>query len=157
MANYMGTTRTNYFRVNDEEKFRETVSRIETYDGDDIYVFTEKGKDGTMLYGFGTYSAVAGLRPARAVCDDVDECWEDDDDCWDEPNPEDAYRALQEVVADNDAIVVEEVGYEKLRYVWASAVIITKAGIKYISMKQLIEEEVRKELGQDAYVLNDEY
>ena len=59
-------------------------------------------------YGFGAYSSICGLRHEA-----------EDADNGDEFEVEAVYEALSKVVAPDDAIIITEIGYEKLRYIVA--------------------------------------
>ena len=122
MANYMGFTRTNYFSVTDAEKLRDIVGRIIW---DNSGSFLEEGYGG---YAFGCYGSIDGLRESPK-----EDC--DSEDCDDNYNADDVYEALQEIVAPGDAIIITEVGYEKLRYLVGDAVVITRDAIEYINLR----------------------
>ena len=109
MATYNGFTRTNYFSVTDEDMLRDIVDRI-VWDNDDGFFEDRGGK-----FAFGSYGSVCGLRNAESENDsDSDEAY--DDDCDDEYEADAVYEALQSIVAPDDAIIITEIGYEKLRY-----------------------------------------
>lgn len=62
------------------------------------------------------------------------------EDCDDNYNTDDVYKALQEIVAPGDAIIITEVGYEKLRYLVGDAVVITRDAIEYINLRSAAME-----------------
>lgn len=130
MANYMAATRTNYFHVKNVDVFKEIVSQIR----DDMEVFTCRTADGDMMYGFGGYGCICGFGEDG---EDVDE----------------VYNALRDhVVMPEEAIVIEEIGCEKLRYLTAYAVVITAKNVDFIDLR----EEVEKHLPTE-FPLCDEY
>ena len=100
MANYYGFTRTNYFAVKDEEKFRQVVASCQA--SEENPKVWEEAVDGQTLFAFGCYGSLSGL-----PCGD-----EEDYEC----DLGAFHSALQQVVADGHAIIITEVGYEKLRY-----------------------------------------
>lgn len=59
MANYVCATRTNYFRVKDEEEFRKLMSRVHGEDAVDLW---EKTVNDEKLFAFGCYGLINGLR-----------------------------------------------------------------------------------------------
>ena len=138
MANYCGFTRTNYFKTTDPEKLRDIVERIVWTDGDLSFFAEEKG-----AYGFGAYSSILGLRPAQGIDNDPD----DEDLNTEDFDSEEVYAALQEILAPDDAIIITEIGYEKLRYLTAYATIITCDEIKYINLETTALDVARELTG----------
>lgn len=53
MANWYGQTRTNYFRVTDEEGYQSLIKRLSGED--DIEDFSETKEDGKFYHAFGCY------------------------------------------------------------------------------------------------------
>ena len=120
MANYYGYTRTNYFAVTDPEKLKNIIERI-VWDEGSLSFLSEQDE----RWGFGAYACICGLRPEKAAEDQ--EADDDSDDEWDASA---VYEALSEVIAPGDAAIITEIGYEKLRYFNAYAVIITRGQIE---------------------------
>lgn len=133
MANYCCTVRTNYFHVKDEDKFRDLMSRVYGCE-DEIQLWERKDRNGKTTFGFGVYGGIAGLRSA----DDEDE----DDNAYDE-----FLDGLRECVADNDAIIIMEVGNEKMRYVVGAAEIITSKKCEYIELSELAAQKAEEMIG----------
>jgi hypothetical protein len=142
MANYCGRTRTNYFRVTDEEKFRQVMANVLCSD-DDLEIFEEDGESGKK-FGFCCCGVIQGTKQLL-----------DDEDC--EEDYDEFIRLLQEVVADDDAIIITEVGYEKLRYLVGRSEIITKTGFKVISLRDATLEAAKTLLGNPDYDTEVEY
>ena len=134
MANYVGFTRSNYFRVTDPEAFKKIMDAVIT-DEDGLELW-ERTENGIICYGFGAYSAICGLRS------------EDEDD---EFEAEAVYEALSEVVAPDDAIIITEIGYEKLRYLTAYAVIITRTAVEWVDLRSNALERARRLLGNPEF------
>lgn len=128
MANYMGTTRTNYFRVTDENRYQELFSRLRGED--DIRDFT-KEKDGILYHGFGTYGCIE---------------YEDEDG---ELYLDDFFNELQKILPDDEAFMFFESGHEKLRYVTGVSVIVTKKEIVSESMVNWAIKKAKELLGND--------
>lgn len=129
MANYMGTCRTNYFRVTDEEKYQELFSNLVSVD--DIHDFT-RVKDRVLYHGFGSYDSITYYD------EESDEC--DFDFFLDE---------LQKILPDDEAFIFMESGYEKLRYVTGYVVVCTSKEIKSMNTSSWAIVEARKMLGND--------
>lgn len=138
MANYMCTIRTNYFHVIDENKFLDLMNRV--YGEDTVNVF--RGYDNT--FGFGCYGGISG------IADDDDD--DIDDSCYD-----DFLGALQECVSDDDAILIFEVGNEKLRYVTGWVTVVTNKSITSRGLDMVGREIARKELNNAGWTTQSEY
>ena len=123
MANYISFTRSNYFRVTDPEAFKRIINRVIT-DEDSLELW-ERTENGTTYYGFGAYSSICGLRHEA-----------EDADNGDEFEVEAVYEALSKVVAPDDAIIITEIGYEKLRYLTAYAVVITCEKTELVELRE---------------------
>ena len=142
MANYYATIRTNYFTVKDETKFREVVDSCIAED--ELHIFEDTLPDGRKLFGFGCYGSIYGIPPG----DD-----EDDDD-----NSLDAfYDALQEVLPEDEAIIITEIGWEKLRYLIGCCTVITKNDIQFIDVRAKAIDLARSMLKNDAFQTQMDY
>lgn len=126
MANYYGKTRSNYFRVTDPERLSAIIGDTKTGE-DDLELWNEELNNETW-YAFGGYSTIIGLKPP---CDDGD-----DDEYDDEPDFASFERALQEILHPEDAIIITEIGNEKLRYLTAYSIIITKDEIASVGLAE---------------------
>lgn len=115
MANYCAFSRTNYFRVTDEEKYKELFAGLTDDSGDGVEDFTKVDKNGVTLHGFGTYGSIEWHDPAKS---DEDDDYEDEFDTF--------LDRLKEILPDDDAMIMTEVGYEKLRYLTAYSIVVTK-------------------------------
>lgn len=136
MANYCCAIRTNYFHVKDEEKFRDLMSRV--YGSEDsVDLWEEKDSAGKTVFGFGVYGGIAGLRNAQ----------EDEGDDADESSYDEFIDGLQACVADDDAVIIMEVGNEKLRYVIGCATIITSDDYSHIDVMGAAVYRAAKMLG----------
>lgn len=60
---------------------------------------------------------------------------------------------LQDTIAENEAIVIQTISYENLKYLWADAMIITRNGKRYVSLDEVINEELEKRI-QKPYKIN---
>ena len=128
MANYMSVSRTNYFRVTDEEKYQVLFSNL--CSESDIEDFTEE-RDGVLYHGFGTYGSVEYL---------------DEDENY---NFDLFLNELQKILPDNEAFMYFESGYEKLRYVIGYAVVVTSKEIAYENIGDWAISKAKELLGSD--------
>jgi len=97
MANYNAFVRSSYFAVNDIEAFKNWFNGL----GADLEVWDGKNDDGVPLVAFGGYETVPDSRYNEEVGD------------WDEI---DFFQELQDHITDGWAVIIQEAGYEKLRY-----------------------------------------
>ena len=116
MANYEEISRTNYFRVTDEERYQELFNHL-TSEGK-IYDFTRTDKDGIIWHAFGGFYCI------HYKVDENDE-WEDRDEFFSE---------IQEILPDDEALIFMSAGYEKLKYVTGFSVIVTNKDIQYVDI-----------------------
>lgn len=135
MANYACASRTNYFRVTDEDAYAKLFENLRSEFG--VEDFTETDKDGVVWHGFGSYSTIDYVEP----CEDEDEDNDPDFNLF--------AKQLQEILPENEAFVLLEVGNEKLRYVTGYATIITKNNIRFIDLTETARNECKKLLGSD--------
>ena len=135
MANYYGFTRTNYFAVKDEERFRQVVASCQaSEENPEVW---EEAVDGQTLFAFGCYGSLSGL-----PCGD-----EEDYEC----DLGAFHSALQQVVADGHAIIITEVGYEKLRYLVGDCTVITSQEIAYTNLSDIGLAKARQLLKNPQY------
>lgn len=138
MANYCGMTRTNYFKIKDEAKFRKICEGLCGEDNIDVEV-TEK--DG-QLYGFiGSYSSID-------YCVDEEDCDYD----WDS-----FVKQIQEVIADDDAMLMTEIGNEKLRYLVGICTIITSKEVRYVDLETTSFQEAKQMLNNEHWTTKNVY
>ena len=117
MANYYAFIRSNYFSVTDETRFREIIASCL---GSDEAIRIFESSDGSGKFGFGCYGSISGVP--------------DDEDDPDDYDVDAFYEALQEVLVEGDAIIITEIGYEKLRYLIGVCTIITKREIQFVNL-----------------------
>lgn len=141
MANYYGTTRTNYFRVTDEKRFRRIVEKTVLDDGK-LLVF-EREKDGQKYFGFGFDSAIQGLRPIWDLSEKSKETDEIGPGDY-EPSYDLFEYELRQILHPDDAIIITEVGSENLRYLVAYSIIITKNGSEHVCLEDSAIEKAQE-------------
>ena len=114
MANWYGTARSNYFKVNDEAEFRKDLEGVE------IQI---KSKDGAVvLFGGGD----SGGWPSGQ--------WDENDEEFVEV---DLCGIIQEHIAPGDCAILMEVGAEKLCYLTGRAVAVTAAEVSTVSLDDI--------------------
>lgn len=120
MANYYAYTRTNYFGVKDEEKFRNIISSLV---GENTFRVWKKDVDGKQKFGFGSECNILGkINPSA----EDEEYYSDE---W--------IQDLQAIVDEDDAIIITEVGYEKLCYLVGGVIVITSNSVTYGNIESL--------------------
>lgn len=126
MANYVGSARSNYFRVRDEAAFMRwvetlpgVVARREDDDPERFVLLVEEGDDG----GWPNWR-----------CDELTESEEEFD----------LHSELAEHLAEGEVAVLQEVGAEKLRYLVGYAVAVNHRGEKLAVSIDDIYEKVRQ-------------
>jgi len=137
MAEYLATTRTNYFRVTDEKRYQELFAHL-VADGD-IEDFTEE-RDGVLYHGFGVYGSINY---------EETEDFDYDFDIF--------LHELQKILPDDEAFIYIESGHEKLRYVDGCAVVVTSREIKNKCLISWTEDTVKELLGEDNTVTECSY
>ena len=147
MANYYAKTRTNYFRVKDAEKFKEYMNTRIGVNEDKIELWEKVMPDGTKLYGFGCYGNILGEK-VNQESEDIEELEYDYDDFC---------NSLAEFVADDDAIIITEIGNEKLRYLTGYSTIITSKEITCLSLSQMAAHKAAEVLKNPSWQTQMEY
>jgi len=145
MANYNAFTRSNYFKVTDVERMKELVASCACGE-DELQLFERDDGDDGKTFGFGCYGSISGL---EVPGEDPDE------------NPEyefDPFAAeLQKILCDGDAIIITEIGYEKLRYLVGYSIIITKTEIRTVDIRTESLDAVKEMLGNPDFTTVTEY
>lgn len=136
MANYMGTTKTNYFKVNNKEKAELILSSIFT-DGEFYFDINETENEGIFECWFGSTGNIMGIPKNYQTSTIEDEDEEEDYDLM--------ITELQSILTDDTYITLIEVGYEKLCYVNGSCLVITKNKTKFIDLMDM-GDAIGKEL-----------
>ena len=128
MANYYAKTRTNYFSVTDAEKFKQIIALCKASD-DDIYIIESEQENGGIKYGFYCEGSIDGL-PEKDDGDDTEYCDDDDFDY----NYDAFCEALQPILPDDDAVLITEIGSEKMRYLTGQCSVITRNSCKCLDL-----------------------
>lgn len=122
MSNYCGKTRSNYFSVKDEERFLQIMSRAVTNEQSHFNTSAEV-IEGMKKWSFSINDSLCGFPPTSS--ENVEE--EEMGGC--EYDMDGFHKALQAVVADDDAILITEIGNEAMRYFRAHTTIITSHSV----------------------------
>lgn len=133
MANYEGKTRTNYFRVKDEEYFKNVISYMGATTG--TVEYWTKQEDNQTYYAFGCTRSLLGIYKIEKEDFDFDE----------------AINLLQSLVHEEDAIIMLEVGYRNLEFVDACSTIITSNSIDYLNLMHSSIEKAKELLNNKDY------
>ena len=142
MANYYAKIRTNYFSVVNSEALKILISCLST--GDKVEIFEEKQENGKIKYAFGCTGSINGL-PVK------------NQEGGEEDNLEAFYTALQQLLDKDDAIILTEIGSEKLSYLVSQSTVITKEDIQCVNSKEIALELAREMLGNKEYQTQQDY
>lgn len=148
MADYICTTRTNYFHVKDAGAFRIFMSAVHGT-ADSVQLWEEKDKEGNLVFGFGTHGGIRGWYDPATVTE-VEKA--DEDAAY-----KDFICGLQRHIANDDAVIIMEAGHERLRYVVGSAHIITSRATKYLGVSDLAKVKAAELLGNPKWTTKCEY
>lgn len=141
MANYYSTSRSNYFAVTDEEKFKDIMSRVTN----DISFWDVRYDDGTVKFAFGGY-------------DTISDFWYNDEDgeCCDGSEDE-FFEELGAILPDGEACIYMFAGSEKLRYVDGGAFVVTNSGYEYVSLNEMALSKAREILRDPEWTTKSSY
>lgn len=134
MANYECISRTNYFRVTDEVRYKELFDNLIS-ESDDVFDFT-KLKEDVVYHGFGSYGSV-----------DYEEGI--DEDGYPVLNFDLFLSELQKILPEKEAFMFFESGHEKLRYITEYVTICTKNEILTLSLENIAISKAKELLGDD--------
>ena len=138
MENYNVISKTNYFRVTDEARYQDLISCLYTDSGDKIDHAAYTGEDGVTRYMFGAYGVISYA--------ETEEEREDNSITG-------FIEHLQEILPDNEAFVLLEIGNEKLRDVATTAIVCTRDKDQIIDFADHLSNAVGTMLGSD-YLLD---
>lgn len=135
MANYYGATRTNYFRVTDEEEYAKLYEGL--YGCEDAVEDFSMEIDGIRYHGFGCYGSIGWTAPLddKPDCDDLDGF----------------IRELQKILPEDESFIVMESGHEKLRYVSGWVEVVTRKETKFEDLSSWAMEKARDMLGNPDF------
>lgn len=143
MANYECAIRTNYFHVKDKEAFLKFTKKVVCCE-DDLGVWEKTDKDGKIVFGFGCLGSIIGIS-------------EQSDEDKDMASYDNFIEELKKLIADDDAVIIFEIGREKLRYLNGTAEIVTSNDYTYLNLSDLAVNQARKMLSDSKWNTNYSY
>lgn len=118
MANYTAKFLTNYFSVTDDEKFKNLVALCQA--DDEIEIYEKQQPNGSVKYGIGCEKNIHGIpEEGEEYAESIGFF----------------YKSLQELIPSDDAVIITEIGNEKLNYFVACCIVITRGEIKSIDAR----------------------
>jgi len=154
MADYYAKVRTNYFSVTDEDKFHRLMEMCAS-NGGRVEVFSEKSAgDEPTKFGFYCDGSILGL---LAPHDDEEPEDLNYEACDDEHDMDLFYKFLQKLVTKDDAVIITEVGSEKMCYLFGVCVIITQSEIRVLDLQGMAMTEARVMLNNPDYTTQMDY
>lgn len=147
MSNFYGKTRTNYFSVTDENALRDIISRA-CGSEDTVHLHVEQTISGEKKFMFLCGSEILGFPET----DESGEVYEDCDYSFDEFT-----AALQKILPENEAIIITEVGNEKMRYLLGCVTVVTRNEIKCENLRSLGINIARELLKDESWDTKNEY
>jgi len=118
---------------------------------DEIHIFeSDVGTSDIVRFAFGCYGCIAGIPYNFDIDEDVNVLPADnveDEDL----DIEHFYKTLQDLLLDGEAIIITEVGYEKLRYLIGISVVITCSEISVVNLHDASLAEARSLLRNPSY------
>jgi hypothetical protein len=158
MSDYTCKTRTNYFRVTDEDQFKEFMSAC-VGDGNKVVKLIDRQRNGITLFAFCLDGKINGLRykiedgkAVIALCEDEAVNFPEFDVSWDL-----LHRSLQSVLPDGEAIIITEIGAENTTYLLACCTVITRNKVEELDFEEKELELARSMLGNPAYTTEMDY
>ena len=146
MSNYCCVTRSIYFRVKNDDEFIDFARHVYGVSYSvDVNTYEKNGK---TYFSFGCHSEILGYFntfPFEAKPEE----WESAHDKF--------IDGLQKHVADDDAIIITEVGYEKLRSVCGHIRVITKDDCQYKNTDDVALEMARSMLNNSCFETRFDY
>ena len=150
MANYYSCSRTNYFRVTNEEKYKALFDNLVGGE-DEVHDFSRE-EDGVTYHAFGTYGSVDYIVPPN----NSDDSNNTDDYDYDY-NFDLFLEELQKILPDDEAFICMESGHENLRYITGLLVIVTNTKIEYMDIRGEALRRAREILNNPAFDSKLEY
>ena len=172
MADPISRFRTNYFSVTDETKFKTLMDiagfnlqngklwqndegkyAFGSQDGDlpdniaEEILLAKAYPDKTLPPRAQANSAEYG-KMVRTWCNEngIDASEYEDADTWER---EDAFTSLlQPLIPEDDCVVVTEIGYEKLRSLWAQTLILTRTSGKLLTLEDQTRDALERIMGK---------
>ena len=148
MANYYGYTRTNYFKVDNEDTFLKLIDECGSDDSQGIEVWTHE-EEGIKRYAFGCESDLLGLPVSNNAPGEEEEIVDYDYDEF--------IKELQQLLPDGEVAIITNIGKMKLCYLHGDIHIITNKQTVLKSLHTIGIETARKLLGNAEWDTKNEY
>lgn len=144
MADYICAVRTNYFHVKDEENFREFASKIRS-ENNDLEIWEKEDENGEVVFGFGCVGSLIGVVSGADYTEDPSVAYDE------------FIAGLQENIAEDDAVIIYEVGREKLRYLSGYATVITSKEQDCLDVSDFAVKQARSMLNNQEWITQSSY
>lgn len=131
MANYNGTFRSSYFKVNNEQALRDLV----LHNGAELFERVEHPD----VFGFGGYMSIPGVPKPETKDGEVEY--------------ESIIPYIQNLLPDGEVVVLTEVGNENLRYLLGYCVVFTNSKIESIELSDWAVKQAKK-MGKNHIDMN---
>lgn len=128
MAELVGKTRTNYFKVKDRDAFARLVQNLIADNGENVFLITNKNEE----VGFCADGIVYGVKQPN---DGSNPDYDGDDIDYDAMQY-DMVKQIQELLAPGHACIISNISYDNLRSINGTALVITEDGMTTISMQK---------------------
>lgn len=134
MANYCCVTRSSYFYVTDEEKYKELMTHV--IDNGCLDFWDEEKENGKIAHAFGGYCQILG-------CIDDLEAYNNGES---EESPDYDYflQKLSKIIAPNSACVIFQAGSEKLGYIDGFVDVVMHNKVKCESLESIARDILEK-------------
>lgn len=142
MANYYSKTRTNYFKVTDENALIDLFNQVQACE-DEVHLDAEESADKTRYFMFWCEGTIEGIPDS------------DDEDC--DYDFDEFIHRLQKLLPDDEAVIITEVGSEKMRYLVGQIVIVTNKDVQYRNLDSLGKQIAREMLNNPDWNTKNEY
>ena len=142
---YQCKTRSNYFAIREgrEAKLKALLDHC------GLHMWKENDPYGVTRYAFGVDGDFVGI-PYRGTIPE-----EDPDGCGGDRNA--FFRELQAVISEDDAVIIQEVGTEALRYFMTEATIVTSKEVQFISLQKMAVREAAEMLSNPRFTTRLDY
>lgn len=152
MATCRCASRTNYFRVTDEEEYRKLYEGLRCEDRiDDM---TKTDGNGVVWHGFCSEGFIGWLGEERDDWNDRDE---EEDYADEDPDISGFIERLRKILPEDEAFILLTIDREGLRYVCGSAHVATRDESKYIDLTETALNTARRMLGDKDWTTRCSY
>lgn len=175
MANYISASRSNLFRVTDENAYAKLIKGLS---GEDVFLENEADADGVIRHFIGSYGGIDWYPPAsmsedllaatmetKTVYDDngnavakdqidnYDTLFDEDGNVvfekyYGDPDFDMFIEKLQKLLPDDEVFTYVEAGNEKLRDVSAYVYVVSNKEVRFMSTHKFMEDTKKELLGK---------